>query len=127
MKARIPREYQNLSPKQQEVIKQYIADIATEAATKQEEQYCRELLELYIKTVCCILHDAFGFGEKRLNYFIGNHKRFISRQNKLVERGEQQEYLNRRMAEIFKKDGFPQKFIDDIIGEVELIDVPGKE
>lgn len=31
------------------------------------------------------------------------------------------------MAEIFPKDGFPQKFIDDIVGEVELIDAPKED
>ena len=56
--------------------------------------------------------------------FIGNHKRVFARQNKLVTRGEQIGYLNTRMAEIFKKDGFPQQFIDDIVGEVEIVDAP---
>jgi hypothetical protein len=72
--------------------------------------------------VCCVLHDAFGFGEKRLNYFIGNHKRLFARQNRLVDKGGQLEYLNKRMSEIFKKEGYPQDFIDSIIGKVEIVD-----
>lgn len=51
---------------------------------------------------------------------IGNHKRLFMRQAKLVSRGEQLQYLDKRMAEIFLKDGFPQKFIDDMLGEVEV-------
>lgn len=122
MKARIPKPYQDLPEKQQEVIKNYIAELATEAARKQEEKDCRIILDLYMKMVCCVLHDAFGFGERRLNRFIGNHKKLFNRQNKLVMKGEQLEYLNGRMDEIFKKDGFPQGFIDSLLGEVEIID-----
>lgn len=124
MKARVPIAYQNLPQKQQEVIKEYIVEMATEAARKQEEKDCRIILDLYMKMVCCVLHDAFGFGEKRLNYFLGNHKKLFNRQNKLVMKGKQLEYLNRRMDEIFKKDGFPQEFIDSLLGEVEIIDAP---
>ena len=124
MKARPPKGYQALSRKDQEKLKEYIVDVATDAARKMEEHDCRIILDLYMKMVCCVLHDAFGFGEKRLNYFIGNHKRLFSRQNKLVEKGEQLEYLNKRMDEIFKKNGFPQEFINSVVGEIELIDEP---
>lgn len=124
MKARVPIPYQNLPQKQQEVIKEYIIEVATEGARKQEEKDCRIILDLYMKMVCCVLHDAFGFGEKRLNYFLGNHKRMFNFQNRLVMKGEQLEYLNQRMDEIFKKDGFPQEFIDSLLGEVEIIDAP---
>lgn len=127
MKARIPKPYQDLPEKQQEVIKNYIAELATEAARKQEEKDCRIILDLYMKMVCCVLHDAFGFGERRLNRFIGNHKKLFNRQNKLVMKGEQLEYLNGRMDEIFKKDGFPQGFIDSLLGEVEIIDAEDVE
>lgn len=124
MKARIPREYESLNPAQKERLKQYCIDVAAEAALKQEEHDCRVILDLYMKQVCCILHDAFGFGEKRLTYFLANHKRLFDRQNRLVLKGEQAKYLNARMAEIFKKDGFPQDFIDRVIGKVEIIDTP---
>ena len=127
MKARIPREYENLNPAQKERLKQYCIEVAKKAALKQEEHDCRLILDLYMKMVCCVLHDAFGFGEKRLTYFIGNHKRLFDRQNRLVNLGQQQKYLNQRMAEIFKKDGFPQEFIDNIIGEIDLIDAPEEE
>lgn len=124
MKARIPREYENLSPRQQERLKKYLVQVATKAAMKQEEHDCRIILDLYMKMVCCVLHDAFGFGEQRLTYFIANHKRLFERQNRLVDKGEQQEYLNKRMAEIFKKDGYPQEFTDSLIGRIELMEEP---
>ena len=122
MKAKIPKIYNDLSPKQKKRIEDHIVEMATEAAIRQEEKDCRVILDLYMKMVCCMLHDSFGFGKKRLNYFLGNHKRVFNRQNKLVTRGEQLDYLNGRMDEIFGKDGFPQEFIDSLIGEVELVD-----
>ena len=122
MKARVKKVWGDLTPKQKERIEEYIVEMATEAARKQEEHDCRIILDLYMKMVCCMLHDGFGFGEKRLNYFMGNHKRVFARQNKLVTRGEQLSYLDKRMNEIFKKNGFPQQFIDDIVGEVEIVE-----
>lgn len=124
MKARIPREYESLNPRQQERLKQYCIDVAAEAALKQEEHDCRVIFDLYMKMVCCVLHDAFGFGEKRLTYFIANHRRMFDRQNRLVLKGGQAKYLNARMAEIFKKEGFPQEFLDGLIGQINIIDAP---
>ena len=50
--------------------------------------------------------------------FLGNHKRLFYRQQKMVKADTQREYLDRRMAEIFKKGGFPQRFFDEMLGEV---------
>lgn len=127
MKVKVPRDYHQMSQSQKKRIENYIVEMATEAARKQEEHDCRVVLDLYMKMMCCVLHDAFGFGERRLVRFIANHKRVFARQNKLVSRGLQIDYLNTRMAEIFKKDGFPQQFIDDIVGEVEIVDAPKEE
>ena len=118
MKARVPKSYKQLSPREQEKLKEFTKEVALEAAEKMDERNCRIILDIYMKMVCVVLHDAFGFGEKRLRMFIGNHKRLFERQSKLVAKGDQLEYLDKRMAEIFRKDGFPQKFIDDMLGEV---------
>lgn len=122
MNVKVPKDYHQMSQSQKKRIENYIVEMATEAARKQEEHDCRVVLDLYMKMMCCVLHDAFGFGERRLVRFIANHKRVFARQNKLVTRGLQIDYLNKRMAEIFKKDGFPQQFIDDIVGEVEIVE-----
>lgn len=115
MKARIPKSWDRL-PKAQ---KEAIADYMKEIVTKQEDKDMRIMLDLYIKMVCLTLHDAFGFGEKRLTMFLGNHKRLFRRQHKMVLDGTQIDYLNERMAKIFRKGGFPQGFFDDMLGEVE--------
>ena len=117
MKARVPKAWDKLSHVDQEKLKAFTREVALEAAEKQIEIDGRIMLDIYMKMACLVLHDAFGFGEKRLSMYIGNHKRLFERQAKLVSKGEQLEYLDRRMAEIFKKDGFPQKFIDDMLGE----------
>ncbi len=118
MKARVPKEYAELSPKQKERLRQYCIEVATEAAKKQEDNDCRVILNLYMKMVCVTLHDAFGFGKKRLTMFLGNHRRLFAKQARLVRDGEQLEYLDKRIKEIFKND-FPQEFVDGLIGKVE--------
>ena len=123
MKARIPKSWQNLPHKQKEKLTEYTKEVAYEAAKEQLNKDMCIVIESYIKMVCIVLHDAFGFGEKRLRMFIGNHRRLFAKQYKLVANGEQIPYLNKRMDEIFHKDGFPQDFLDDLIGKVEVEDV----
>lgn len=121
MKARVPKPWEKLSPRDQEKLKAFTREVALEAAEKMLERDARIMLDIYMKMVCVMLHDMpDGWGEKRLRMFLGNHKRVFARQFRLVERGEQLKYLNKRMEEIFKKDGFPQNFVDDLLGEVEV-------
>lgn len=120
MKAKIPREWRDMSPAQRKRVDEFIRNTAYEAAAMQEEKDSRIILDIYMKMVCLILHDAFGFGEKRLRMFLGNHKRVFGRQTKLVKKGEQLEFLNAEMAKIFRKEGFPQGFVDDMLGPVEI-------
>ena len=121
MKANVPIEWERMSPAQRKRIEEYALSIAK----KQNEKDGRIMLDLYIKMVCLTLHDAFGFGEKRLTLFLGNHKRLFHRQRRMVQEGTQLDYLNERMAEIFKKSGFPQTFFDEMLGAVETDE--GKE
>ena len=114
MKANVPRSFRSLSSGSRKQIVEYAQDVARE----QTERDMRIVFDLYIKMVCVTLHDAFGFGEKRLTYFLGCHKRLFYRQRRMVANGTQLEYLDRRMKEIFKKDGFPQEFFDDMLGAV---------
>jgi hypothetical protein len=120
MKAKVPKSYKQLSHTDQQDLKKFTQDVALEAAEAMLERNSRIMLDIYMKMVCVMLHDAYGFGEKRLRIFLAGHKRVFARQFRLVERGEQLQYLNKRMDEIFKKDGFPQKFVDDLLGEVDV-------
>lgn len=121
MKVKVPKSYKQLSHTDQQDLKKFTQDVALEASEKMLERNARIMLEIYMKMVCVMLHDMpNGFGEKRLRVFLAGHKRVFARQFRLVERGEQLQYLNKRMDEIFKKDGFPQNFIDDLLGEVDV-------
>lgn len=119
MKANTPRAYRTLPSAQRKQIEEYCRGVALKAAREQTERDARIMLDIYIKMVCLTLHDAFGFGEKRLTYFLGNHKRLFQKQRKMVQNDTQLSYLNERMAQIFKKDGFPQQFFDEMLGPVE--------
>ena len=119
MKAIIPKAWQNLPAAQRKQIEAYCRGVALEAARETTERDARIMLDIYIKMVCLTLHDAFGFGEKRLTYFLGNHKRLFRRQKKMVENDTQVAYLNDQMAKIFRKNGFPQQFFDDMLGPME--------
>lgn len=121
MKVKVPKSYKQLSHTDQQDLKKFTQDVALEASEKMLERNARIMLEIYMKMVCVMLHDMpNGYGEKRLRVFLAGHKRVFARQFRLVERGEQLQYLNKRMDEIFKKDGFPQNFIDDLLGEVDV-------
>lgn len=121
MKVKIPKSYKQLSHTDQQDLKKFTQDVALEASEKMLERNTRIMLEIYMKMVCVMLHDMpNGFGEKRLRVFLAGHKRVFERHFRLVERGEQLQYLNKRMAEIFKKDGFPQNFVDDLLGKVDV-------
>ena len=115
MKSNTPRSWQSLPPAQRKKIEEYLS----QEVKKQIEKDMRIMLDLYIKMVCVTLHDAFGFGEKRLNMFLGNHRRLFSKQQRMVKNNTQIEYLNKRMTEIFRKDGFPQSFFDDMLGKID--------
>ena len=119
MKANVPRAWQSLPAAQRKSIEEYCQKVAREAAMETSQKDARIILDLYIKMVCVTLHDAFGFGEKRLTMFLANHRRLFHKQCKMVKDGSQVEYLDRRMAEIFRKNGFPKGFFDKMLGTVD--------
>ena len=116
MKVRPPKEYSNLTVGQRRRIEDYARSVAEECLQKDG----RVILDLYIKMMCVTMHDAFGWGEKRLTLLLGHHRQLFFEQQKMVKAGEQLEYLDRRMNEIFKKNGFPQGFFDKMLGSVEV-------
>ena len=119
MKVRPPKEYNDLSPAQRKRIQDYCKSVAFEVAQDTVEKDGRIILDIYIKMVCKTLHDVFGFGEKRLTLFLGNHRWLFHDQRKMVQDGTQLEYLNDEMTKIFRKNGFPQHFFDKMLGPVE--------
>lgn len=119
MNVRPNKAWDQLSPAQ----KRKIEGVALEMAKEQLEKDGRVMIDLYIKMVCKTLHDVFGFGEKRLYLFLGNHKKLFFDQAKMVEEGTQLEYLDREMAKIFRKSGYPKRYFDKFLGEVVACEV----
>lgn len=114
-----PKAWRQMSASAQSKIEDYALKIAQE----QVEKDGRIMIDLYIKMVCKTLHEVFGFGEKRLYLFLGNHKRLFHEQAKMVADGTQVEYLNAEMAKIFRKAGFPQGFFDKMLGDCVACEV----
>jgi hypothetical protein len=68
----------------------------------------------FVKIVCIILHDYFGWGEKRLTYLIGCFRMLHRKFRKLKTAKENNEALDKEMARIFKKGGFPQDYVESL-------------
>lgn len=113
MKARTPKEWNDLSPRSQKIVSDYCVKLLNE----QEEKDMRIVVERLIKMFCCLLHDTQGYGEKRLTLLVGNLQTIFNEQSRLVSQGEQVKWLDERMEKIFKKNGFPQSFIDNLLGQ----------
>ena len=112
MKALIPRSFKTLKPSDQK----RIMAIADEQVSKN----CTIMLDIYLKMSCLVLHDAFGFGEKRLNCYLGNYRRLFKKHAKLVKSGEQIAYLDKKMREIFRKSGYPDDFFRTIVSDWDI-------
>ena len=124
MKVRPPKLWQDLDRSQRKAIQDFAVQVALEEARKQEQLVCKDALVQYIKVACLLLHDMHGMSEEDLICFVGTHLRYFKKQNKLILSGEQEDFLNQKLAEIFPQNGFPQHFVDELVAPVELIDDP---
>ena len=111
-----PRAWETLPQRDKDRIIEWQKQIALQAATDQLNRDLRSVLMRYMKMWCILMHDADGYGERKLNRLLWAHKRMFFRQRQMVLNGTQDEYLDARMREIFKKDGFPQAFFDELLG-----------
>ena len=103
MKVRVPKE---LTPGQQRRAQKWAEDVAMD----QLEHQGRILLDTFIKMICMDLHDTFSWDEDQLMLLLGSLRGVFHEQQKLVAAGKQPEYLNQRMAEIFKTNGYPDEY-----------------
>lgn len=107
MKAIIPRGFKRLKPSDQKKL--------MELAEAQVTKNCTIMLDIYLKMSCMVLNEAFGFGEKRLNYFLYNYRRLFRKHAKLVKNGEQIEFVDSKIRKIFRKNGYPDEFFKRMI------------
>jgi hypothetical protein len=113
MNAKVRKEWEQLTPASQKRVEQYWIKKYSELL----ERNMRIMLDLYMKMVCVTLHDKCDMTEEELYLFLGHHKELFREQVMMVRSDEQIDYLDRRMAEIFKGNGFPQGFFDKMLGE----------
>lgn len=91
-----------------------------ELAEAQVSKNCTIMLDIYLKMSCAVLNEAFGFGEERLNRFLGNYRRLFKKHARLVKNGEQIEFIDSKMRKIFRKKGYPDEFFKKTILEWDI-------
>ena len=111
-----PRAWETLPQRDKDQIIAWAKQIAYQAAQDQLNRDLKGVLIRYLKMLCIILHDTDGQGERKLTRLIWAHKRMLFFKRKSIISGEQDEYLDSRIKEIFRKDGFPQAFLDELLG-----------
>ena len=119
MNIRPPKEIKDLKPGEARRIEEYYDNFYRNEYTKALERDGRIMLDLYMKMTCVTMYDKMGYTEDEIYLFLGHHRELFHDQVKRVRSGEQVDYLNRRMEEIFKTKGFPQGFFDKLLGKVE--------
>lgn len=119
MKVRPRKELRDLKPGEVRRIDKYYDDFYRSEYTKALERDGRIMLDLYMKMTCVTMYDKLQMTEDEIYLFLGHHRELFHDQVKRVRSGEQVDYLNRRMEEIFKTKGFPQGFFDKLLGKVE--------
>ena len=116
---RPPKEIKDLKPGEARRIEEYYDNFYRNEYTKALERDGRIMLDLYMKMTCVTMYDKCGMTEEEIYLFLGHHRELFRDQINKVRSGEQVDYLNRRMEEIFKTKGFPQGFFDKMLGSVE--------
>ena len=114
MKVRVPKAWDSLPKKQKQLIEDYCKQICLDSYNDD----IALVLDTYIKMACIILHDNFGFGENRLNQFVGAHRMMFRQNLKWVKDHSQNAKLNERLKGIFRKNGYPKAAFDDIMGRL---------
>ena len=110
MKANVPRSYLNLPPKEKKAIDQVLVKWAEDQVNHEEA----ELQKIWLQMACIVLHEAFGFGQRRCLTFLGNWKRMYRRIAKIATKEEQDAFLKAEMDKIFGEGGYPYEFIDSL-------------
>lgn len=109
MKARVPKSISDLKPSEIQKIEDFYRD--------QMNKDMMIMLDIYLKMSCAVMHDAFGFGEKRLTAYLGNFRQLFRRHVKLVRAGNQIEVLDKQMRKIFRRSGYPDEFFRSMFAD----------
>ena len=110
MKARLPRSWDRLPPKEKEIINQ----VMTDEVVRQVVHEQAELQKIWLKMACIVLHNNFGFGKDRCLLFLANWREMYRLNSKIEGRAEQERFLAEGIDKIFGKDGYPKDYIDKL-------------
>lgn len=110
MKAIVPRSYLNLPKHEKKAIDKMVQDEINGILSEEEVV----LFTQYTRMLCIVLHDYFGFGEDRLYRVIANFRMLHRKFRKVKTASEVNSVLDKEMERIFKKNGFPQDYVEKL-------------
>ncbi len=109
----MPRSWNQLPKREQEKLKKFITEAATEMAW---DILCKEEAELqkrWLKIACIANYEAFGHAEKRAIVFLGNLRRVYRAIAKRRTDEELLAMLEERLKKVFP-NGFPEEYLDSL-------------
>ena len=109
MKAIVPKSYTKLPKHEKKAIDELVESEINRILSEEEVT----LFTQYTKMLCIVLHDYFGFGEKRLTRIIGNFRMLHRKFRKVKTAKDVNEALDKEMARIFPH-GFPQEYVENL-------------
>lgn len=95
---------------EREAIKEDLAEKFNERLDEEE----KEMQVTWIKMLCILLHELFGFGEIRLLRVIAYWKRLYARNKRYKTAAERDAWLDAEMKKLFPKCGFPDVRIQEM-------------
>lgn len=109
MKPNMPRSWNQLPKREQEVLKKIMTETAMDLVTKEEATIQKRML----KMACIVNYETFGHGEKRATMFLGNWRRMYRAVAKCKTDEEFLAMLDERLGKVFPS-GFPEEYLDSL-------------
>lgn len=115
MKVRMPKSFMDLPQSE----KDKINEVLTEEVENRVNADFVKLQRVWLKFACIVLNKCFGFGEGRAKLFLANWREMYRLNTTMKTEAEQTAYLEAEMSRIFRKEGYPESFVDKLerIGE----------
>ena len=110
MKVRIPKSFLALPQSEKDKINEAMTE---EVQRQVDKDYCK-LQRIWLKFACIVLNKSFGFGKRRAMLFLANWREMYRVNTTLKTEAEQTAYLEEEMARIFRKEGYPESFVDKL-------------
>lgn len=110
MKVRLPKAYLDLSRRDKDIIDEVCR---AEIEERLNKEYAK-LQRIWLKFACIVLNKGFGFGRKRCLLWLANWREAYRLNSRMESSEEQKEYLDEELDRIFKKDGYPEEFVDKL-------------